>query len=54
MKDRRERKKREVIYPDYQTRIRGYNTEKQQALLSATSQEEVERIVKHLREKWRV
>ena len=54
MKDKRESKRREVVYPDYQTRIREYNTEKQKALLEATSSEEVERIVKRLRDKWRV
>ena len=54
MKDRRESKRREVIYPDYNTRIREYNREKQTALLGCETQEEVERIVKRLREKWRV
>ena len=54
MKDRRESKKREAIYPDYNTRIREYNREKQMALLECETQEEVERVIKYLREKWRV
>lgn len=54
MKDKRERKKREVIYPDYNTRIREYNREKQTALLGCESQEEVERVIAYLRKKWAV
>lgn len=49
-----ESKRREVIYPDYQTRIREYNTEKQIAILNCNSQEEVERVIKYLRDKWKV
>ena len=54
MKDRRESKRREVIFPDYNTRIREYNREKQAALLGCESQEEVERVVAYLRKKWAV
>ena len=54
MKDKRERKKREVIYPDYNTRIREYNREKQTALLGCESQEEVERVIAYLRKRWNV
>ena len=38
----------------YNERIRNYNTEKQSALLLATTQEEVDRIVRFLRKKWNV
>lgn len=38
----------------YNERIRRYNEEKQSALLLATNQEEVERIVRILRKKWAV
>lgn len=54
MKDRWESKRREVIYPDYNTRIREYNREKQTALLGCESQEEVERVIAYLRKKWAV
>lgn len=54
MKDRRERKRREVIMPDYNTRIREYNREKQVALLGCQTPEEVERVVEYLRKKWNV
>ena len=40
--------------PDYQTRIREYNREKQTALLGCETQEEVDRAIKYLRDKWRV
>ena len=49
-----EQKRREVIYPDYQTRIREYNAEKQEQLLKCETQEEVERVIKYLRDKWKV
>ena len=49
-----EPKRREVIYPDFQTRIREYNREKQTALLGCESQEEVERVIAYLRKKWAV
>ena len=54
LKDKRESKRREVIYPDYNTRIREYNREKQTALLGCETQEEVERVIAHLRKKWNV
>ena len=54
MKDRRESKRRKVIMPDYNTRIREYNREKQTALLGCESQEEVERVIAYLRKKWAV
>lgn len=54
MKDRRESKRREVIMPDYNTRIREYNREKQTALLGCENQEEVERVIAYLRKKWAV
>ena len=54
LKDKRESKRREVIMPDYNTRIREYNREKQTALLGCETQEEVERVVKYLRYKWKV
>ena len=38
----------------YNERIRNYNAEKQSALLLATSQEEVDRIITYLRKKWGV
>ena len=38
----------------YNERIRQYNAEKQSALLLATTQEEVDRIVRFLRKKWAV
>lgn len=39
---------------DYQERIRNYNAEKQSALILATNQEEVDRIIRYLRKKWGV
>lgn len=54
MKDKRESKRREIILPDFQTRIREYNREKQIALLKAKNQEEVEKIIERLRQKWEV
>lgn len=38
----------------YNERIRRYNEEKQSALLMATSQEEVDGIIRILRKKWAV
>lgn len=38
----------------YNERIRHYNEEKQSALLMATTQEEVEKIIYILRKKWAV
>ena len=38
----------------YNERIRHYNEEKQSALLMATTQEEVDRIIYILRKKWAV
>lgn len=38
----------------YNERIRKYNEEKQSALLMATTQEEVDRIIYILRKKWAV
>ena len=38
----------------YNERIRHYNEEKQSALLMATTQEEVDRIIYILRKKWSV
>ena len=54
MKDKRESKCREVVYPDFQTRIREYNREKQTALLGCENQEEVTRVIAYLRKKWNV
>ena len=54
MKDRRESKRRTVIYPDYQTRIREYNREKQTALLGCEAPEQVEKVIAYLRKKWAV
>ena len=38
----------------YNERIRNYNAEKQSALILATNQDEVERIITYLRKKWAV
>lgn len=54
MKDARERKRREIVFPSYQERIYQYNKEKQVALLGCETQEEVERVIKYLRDKWKV
>ena len=54
MKDRRESKRREVIMPDHNTRIREYNREKQAALSGCESQEKVERVIAYLRKRWNV
>ena len=54
MKDRRESVKRKVIMPDYATRIREYNREKQTALLGCETPEQIERVIQYLREKWKV
>ena len=54
MKDRRESKRREVIYPSYNERIYNFNKEKQTALLGCQSQAEVERVIEYLRKKWNV
>ena len=54
MKDKRESKRREIVLPDFQTRIREYNREKQERLLKCQSQEEVEQVIRFLREKWDV
>ena len=54
MKDRRESKRKSVVYPDYNTRIREYNREKQEALLLADTPTEAERIIKTLRKRWNV
>lgn len=53
-KHKLEPKRREVIYPDYNARIREYNREKQTALLGFDSQEEVERLIAYLRKRWNV
>ena len=47
-------KKPRIIYPDYNTRIREYNREKQVALLGCETTEQVERVVEYLRKKWNV
>ena len=54
LKDRRESKRREVIYPSYNERIYNFNKEKQTALLGCQSQAEVERVIEYLRKKWNV
>lgn len=38
----------------YNERIRNYNSEKQSALILATNQDEVDRIITYLRKKWAV
>ena len=38
----------------YNERIRNYNAEKQSALILATNQDEVDRIITYLRKKWSV
>lgn len=38
----------------YNERIRNYNAEKQSALILATNQDEVDRIITYLRKKWAV
>ena len=38
----------------FNERIKHYNEEKQSALLLATTQEEVDRIIHYLRKKWNV
>lgn len=48
------KKKPRIVYPDYNERIREYNREKQTALLGCETQEQIERVVKTLREKWNV
>lgn len=48
------KKKKQIIMPPYEERIREYNREKQTALLGCETQEQVERVVKTLREKWNV
>lgn len=48
------KKKKQIIMPPYEERIRAYNREKQVALLGCETQEQVERVVKTLREKWNV
>lgn len=53
MKEKRPQKKK-VVMPSYDERIRAYNREKQVALLGCETQEQVERVVKTLREKWNV
>jgi hypothetical protein len=49
-------KKKAVKKPSmpYNERIRRYNEEKQSALLMATTQEEVDGIIRILRKKWAV
>jgi len=44
--------KKKIIMPPYEQRIREYNREKQTALLGCETQEQVERVIKTLREKW--
>ena len=52
---KRKAKHAEVAYTmPYNERIRHYNEEKQSALILATTQEEVERIIHYLRKKWLV
>ena len=47
-------KKQSVTLPPYNVRIRKYNEEKQSALLLASNQKEVDRIIRFLRKKWNV
>ena len=51
---KREFKRRPILYPPYEVRIREYNREKQTALLGCETQEQIDRVIEYLRKKWRV
>lgn len=46
------KQKKQIVMPPYEERIKEYNREKQVALLGCETQEQVERVIKTLREKW--